>query len=98
MRIRLATKADVEILSLHDKHISKQELENLVYLSRGKGYGRQMVKYWEKEMQKLDFNVVMTSTASDEYAQHFYHKLGYKIIGGFTLGADPYEVILSKNL
>lgn len=74
---------------------------NMLYLledSRGKGYGRQMVEYWEKEMQELGFDVVMTSTASDEYAQHFYHKLGYKTIGGFTLGNDPYEVILSKHL
>lgn len=134
MRIRYATIEDINILVQHDKHISKQELENLVHLnrvylaeengkfigwlrynmfwdntpfmnmlylleeSRGKGYGRQSVEYWEKEMQKLGFNVVMTSTASDEYAQHFYNKLGYKTIGGFTLGDDPYEVILSKNL
>lgn len=74
---------------------------NMLYLledSRGKGYGRQLVERWEKDMRELGFDVVMTSTASDEYAQHFCHKLGYKTIGGFTLGNDPYEVILSKNL
>lgn len=40
----------------------------------------------------------MTSTASDKYAQHFYIKLGYKMIEGFLLEDDPYEAILSKNL
>ena len=134
MNIRYATIEDIEILAQYDKHISKQELENLIRLeriyfaetegqfvgwlrynlfwdntpfmnmlylldgNRGKGYGRQMVECWEKEMQEQDFCVVMTSTASDEYAQHFYQKIGYKTIGGFTLGNDPYEVILSKEL
>lgn len=134
MKIRHAIIEDIEILNQNDKHISKQELENLVRLdrvylaeedgvfvgwlrynmfwdntpfmnmlysleeSRGKGYGRQLVEYWENEMKNMGFGVVMTSTASDEYAQHFYHKLGYKTIGGFTLGDDPYEVILSRHL
>lgn len=74
---------------------------NMVYLldeNRGKGYGKQLVTYWEYEMKKQGYEVVMTSTASDEYAQHFYHKLGYETIGGFLLGADPYEVILAKGL
>lgn len=74
---------------------------NMLYLleeSRGKGYGRQMVVCWEKEMSDMGFEVVMTSTASDEYAQHFYQKLGYQTIGGFTLGEDSYEVILAKSL
>lgn len=74
---------------------------NMLYLldgNRGKGYGRQLVEHWEEEMRKQGYEVVMTSTASDEYAQHFYHKLGYVTIGGFTLKDDPYEVILSKKI
>lgn len=74
---------------------------NMLYLldgNRGKGYGRKMVEHWEDEMKKQGHEVVMTSTASDEYAQHFYHKLGYRTIGGFTLTDDPYEVILSKKI
>lgn len=66
--------------------------------SRGKGFGRQLVEYWENQMKMLNYKVVMTSTASDEYAQHFYHKLGYSSIGGFLLGDDPYEMILAKVL
>lgn len=74
---------------------------NMLYLledSRGKGIGRQMVAYWEHRMKALGYALVMTSTVSEEYAQHFYHKLGYRTIGGFLLSGDPYEVILEKAL
>lgn len=65
---------------------------------RGKGYGRKMVEYWENEMRKQGYLQVLTSTQSDETAQHFYMKLGYKTIGGFLLENDPFEIILSKKL
>lgn len=74
---------------------------NLLYLLepyRGMGCGREMMLHWEQEMQKLGFETVMTSTASDEYAQHFYRKLGYTAIGGFTPFGDPYELIFAKKL
>ena len=74
---------------------------NMIYLleeNRGTGFGTQLVEYWENQMKILNYNVVMTSTASDEYAQHFYHKLGYYTIGGFLLKDDPYEIIMAKNL
>ena len=65
---------------------------------RGKGLGRMLVLHWEDEMRQLGYESVMTSTASDEYAQHFYRKLGYETIGGFTPYGDPYELILAKRL
>lgn len=65
---------------------------------RGEGLGRRLVLQWEEEMRQLGYESVMTSTASDEYAQHFYRKLGYKTIGGFTPIGDPYELILAKKL
>lgn len=65
---------------------------------RGSGIGRMLVGHWEREMKSLGYETVMTSTASDEYAQHFYMKLGYKVIGGFMPDGDPYEVILSKRV
>lgn len=72
---------------------------NMLYLLepyRGKGYGRALMAHWEGQMAKLGFHRYMTSTASDEYAQHFYTKLGYTAIGGFTLPGDPYELIFCK--
>ena len=74
---------------------------NMIFLLpayQGKGYGRALITHWEEEMRRLGFDRVMTSTASDEYAQHFYHKLGYTAIGGFTPFDDPYELIFSKKL
>ncbi|MBO1305945.1 GNAT family N-acetyltransferase [Enterococcus sp. 669A] len=63
---------------------------------RGKGYGRKAVEFWESEMRDLHHGRVMTSTVSTEFAQHFYHKLGYIPIGGFTPAGEPYEIILEK--
>lgn len=74
---------------------------NMLYLLeeyRGKGLGRALVYYWEQKMAECGYGEVMTSTASDEYAQHFYNKLGYKTVGGFTPSGDPFELILSKRL
>lgn len=74
---------------------------NMLYLLedyRGQGFGRKLVERWEKDMRKLNYEIVMTSTASDEYAQHFYNKLGYITVGGFRFKDDPFEVILLKNI
>lgn len=74
---------------------------NMLYILDGyrkRGYGRELVLRWEADMKKQGFNFVMTSTASDEYAQHFYIKLDYSAIGGFTLPGDPYEIILIKTI
>lgn len=65
---------------------------------RGKGYGKALLEYWENKMKEQNYKYVMTSTASDEYAQHFYVKLGYRTIGGFILPDDPYEIILIKEI
>ena len=74
---------------------------NLLFLLgdfRGKGYGKTLVTHWEEEMRQQGYDTVMTSTASDEYAQHFYQKLGYTAIGGFTLFDEPYELLFAKKL
>lgn len=74
---------------------------NLLYFLeqyRKKGFGRQLVAFWEDQMKKQGYKRVMTSTQSDEYAQHFYFKLGYEAVGGFRLPGDVYEVIFAKEL
>lgn len=74
---------------------------NMLYILeeyRRKGLGKELVEFWEVQMKKIGYELVMTSTASDEYAQHFYNKLGYSVIGGFTIAYDPYELILSKKI
>lgn len=74
---------------------------NMLFLlepHRGKGHGRELMVHWETQMANLGFDRVMTSTASDEYAQHFYQKLGYTAIGGFTPLGESYEIIFEKSL
>ena len=74
---------------------------NMLFLlapHRGKGYGRDLMVHWESQMKDKGFDRVMTSTASDEYAQHFYQKLGYTAIGGFTPSGEAYEIIFEKSL
>lgn len=65
---------------------------------RGRGYGRQAVEHWENEMRNMGYKQVLTSTQSDETAQHFYMKQGYKTIGGFILNDEPFEMIMTKML
>ncbi len=74
---------------------------NMLYLKtayRRRGFGKALVKYWEKEMGALGYQVVMTSTSSEESARFFYQKLGYEIAGGFFPQNEPYELILKKEI
>lgn len=65
---------------------------------RNQGYGRQLVEAWEQHMRDAGFDKVMTSTQSDEMAQHFYRKLGYVDRGALLLPDEPLEIIFTKSL
>ena len=74
---------------------------NMVYFLaeyRKIGLGTKLVKYWEEEMKQKGYENVLTSTQSNEDAQHFYREIGYKEIGGFKYFDDPYEIIFQKIL
>lgn len=43
-----------------------------------KGYGKMIMDFWEKDMKKMGYEMVMTSTRVDEDAKHFYRKLVIK--------------------
>jgi len=70
--------------------------------AHGKGLGRQAMLFWENEMRKLGYKMVMTSTQVDEQAQHFYRKLGYVDRGSICLDntplAQPQEMLMLKVL
>ena len=63
-----------------------------------KGYGTAAMEVWEKAMKKLGYGLVMTSTAVNETAQHFYQKLGYSAVGSFSLEDQPLELLFAKTL
>ena len=78
---------------------------NLLYIRedrRGRGIGRAIMGFWEDEMRGQGYDFVLVSTQSDEEAQHFYRKLGYKDAGGFVVDVpgceQPMELIMIKGL
>lgn len=73
---------------------------NLLFLEepyRGRGIGRALTEYWEEAMRAAGHEKIMTSSAQDEHAQHFYVKLGYRAIGGFMISGDPLEILFEKR-
>ena len=73
---------------------------NLLKIEKGhrnQGYGTQLVKFWEDKMKDQGFSQVMTSTLSDENAQHFFRKLGYKDCGSLILPDEPLEILMRKR-
>ena len=66
--------------------------------SRGKGYGTQLVSFWEREMRKLGYDSVMTSRASNERVQHLYRRLGYVDVGSLLIPVEPLEIVFLKGL
>ena len=78
---------------------------NLLYVAdshQHKGLGRRLTAHWEEDMRARGHDLVMTSTQSDEEAQHFWRALGYRDCGGLTLPfpghEQPLELILGKAL
>lgn len=64
---------------------------------RGTGIGGALVRRWEKMMSEQGYKFLLTSTQANEYAQHFYRKLGYNDLGGFFPFGEEYEIILGKK-
>ncbi len=74
---------------------------NMLYLLEGRrmqGHGRALVAHFEQLLREGGYTAVMTSTAANEPAQHFYRRLGYRDIGGFLQEGEAYELILQKSL
>lgn len=69
---------------------------------QGKSYGKELMRHWEKDMLKQGYGMLLTSTQSDEDAQHFYRKLDYKDCGGLIIDvpdyAQPMEIFFVKSL
>ncbi|WP_438349966.1 GNAT family N-acetyltransferase [Paenibacillus sp. FA6] len=74
---------------------------NMIWIDegyRGQSFGKEVVLYWEELMSERGFTTVMTSTQSNEGAQHFYRKLGYRDVGCLLQENEPLEVILTKQI
>ena len=74
---------------------------NMLYIReeyRNQGYGKKLMECFEEDMKELGYDKLMVSTQDNETAKYFYIKIGYKIIGGFTIPNEEYELILHKNI
>lgn len=58
---------------------------------RGKGYAKQAITDWEKEMKKCGYKMALISTQVDEGVQHLYRRLGYVDCGGLIFNNTPFE-------
>src|SRR5687767_3856855 len=65
---------------------------------RGRGHGTQAVRAWESEMAIQGFSLVLTSTQSDQTAQHFWRKLGYRDCGALTESDKPAEIFMQRQV
>lgn len=65
---------------------------------RNCGFGRTMTAYWEGQMKTKGYDLVMTSSLSNEEAQHFYRKLNYVDSGALLLPEEPLEIIFVKKI
>lgn len=62
------------------------------------GVGSGLLKFWENDMKAQGHKTVLTSTMSNEKAQHFFRKFGYMDIGNLYFENEGLELILSKQL
>lgn len=65
---------------------------------RNKGWGREILRFFEQEMVKKGYKKILTSTLSSERAQFFYRKNGYIDCGSLILPDEPLEIILMKEI
>lgn len=74
---------------------------NMLYLLepyRNNGNGTALVLFWERLMKENSYNLVMTSTLSNEQAQHFYRKLNYVDAGSLLLKNEALEILFTKEI
>lgn len=78
---------------------------SLIYIEqkyRKSGFGKSAMGFWEKDMKRKGFKMVLISAQVNEEAQFFYRKLEYKECGGLILNdcplEQPMEMFMSKVL
>ncbi|ULQ59026.1 GNAT family N-acetyltransferase [Brucepastera parasyntrophica] len=79
-------------------HIPFMNMLFLLEQYRNKGTGKKLVQFWEDDMRKKGHDLVLTSTLSDESAQHFYRKLGYVENGALKYRDEALEIIFCRKL
>lgn len=74
---------------------------NLIFLLPGfrrQGFGQTLLRFWETEMSAQGYSRLLTSTQSNEEAQHFYRALGYTDAGVLLLPDEAAELFFLREL
>ena len=58
---------------------------------RNRRFASQALAFWENDMRKQGYKMVLISTQADEKAQHLYRKLGYIDCGGLVFHHTPFD-------
>ena len=62
------------------------------------GIGQLLVTEWESQCREEGHALVMTSTLSNESAQHFYRRIGYHDAGCLLLPDEALEILFAKKV
>ena len=69
---------------------------------RGRGYAAEALRLWEEKMAEAGFDTALCSIPTDDAAQHFYRKMGYRETGALSIPfgafAQPMEILFIKRL
>ncbi len=69
---------------------------------RGQHLGLALLSQWEQDMLAFGYDMVMTSTQSNEDAQNFYRRAGYRDAGCLVMDVpghtQPTELLFTKKL
>lgn len=74
---------------------------NFIYINekyRNNGYGTKLLNHFEKDMKNKKYNIVLTSSLSNEQGQFFFRKNGYIDCGDLILPTEPLEIIFYKHI
>ncbi len=74
---------------------------NMLYIKdiyRNKGYGKELLNFFIKEMQNKRFENIMTSCVAKENGKMFFLKNNFNITGGFNPFKEGYELILDCEI
>lgn len=75
---------------------------NMIYVPDGynrMGVGSGLLKFWESDMKKQGYSILLTSTQANERGQHFFRKRGFQDCGNLLLpNDDNLELILMKEI
>ena len=62
------------------------------------GAGTGLLLFWEAEMKKAGYSLLMTTAAHNRTDQHFFRKMGYQDAGSFIFTSLPLQIVFSKSI